>query len=224
MTGAAAVAQSPTDKRPVVDYRPLVGDLNAAMVLWDWKQPTYAHVAAVASIGCGAARTALSQGYARQLSDYFKSIKLESEPKVEFSDFLQAEVKAFQKAGANEQVVARLTHRLKIRPSLERSTFDEAVYAKGLVQFEALSCGSRLPAFLAASKEPSSDAKRPASPEYARRGECIIDMMLGLGVGAVDAAIAVFGPEVVTPYPAMVISYLSGSWAWDEMKDGWTCK
>jgi hypothetical protein len=199
-----------------IDYRPVVSDLNAVVASWDWKQPTNGNVAMVAAIGCGTARMALREQYAAKLGAYFKSIAPPLGEKIEPATFGQAEQAAFEKAGATKDAVALLTYRMKMRPAKVPNTFDERAFTERVAAAEALSCGVRAQNIAAATQ--------PASKEAIRHGECIMGLILGLSVGVVDAGIAVFGAEVVTPVVSTLVSYYSGSWAWDEVKEGWECK
>lgn len=214
LMSAPAIAQQP--KPPSIDYRPIISDLNAVAANWDWKQPTNGNVATVAAIGCGTARMALREQYAARMGAYFESIAPPPGERIETATFIQTEQALLKKAGASPGAVSLVTDRMKMRPPKATDAFDRGALTERLAAAEALSCAIRTAS--------AASAKEPASKESLRQGECIMGMVIGLAVGVVDTGIAVLGPEVVTPVVSTLLSYYSGSWAWDELKEGWECK
>jgi hypothetical protein len=203
-------------KPPDIDYRPVISDLNAIAASWNLKELTIGNVAVVGAVGSGTARLALREQYAAKMASYFKSIDAKPDGKLNHAEFVQAEQRLFEKAGASREAIAFLSYRLKIRPPKDGNTFDVAAFNERVTAAEALSCAIRVQTVVAASN--------PAPPESARHAECIFDFVLGLSVAVLDTGIQVFGPEVAGPILPTIIAWSSGSWAWDEVKDGWNCK
>ena len=134
------------------------------------------------------------------MARYFKDISPPADTKIDVAAFIDAEMKLLQKAGVSNAALGQLGYRFKNRPpKLTSNTFDQAAFTKGLVEFESRSCEARV--------QPAAASKEPAPPQLARRGECILGLVLGVGVGVIDTAIGVLGSEVITPYPALQLHH-----------------